>query len=417
LASITAGRPLPSPDLVQRVLARPRVASAQQGAPAGADFLLRELIGSGGMGLVYAAIQPSLDRVVAVKVLRPTLVENQRSRDGFFAEAFVTAALDHPNTVPVYEIGLTDEGAPFYAMKLVSGAKWSSVLANNSLEQNLRILLMVCDAVAFAHDKGIIHRDLKPENVMVGPYGEVLVMDWGLAGSVGNPRALPLSQETVCAGTPAYMPPEVAACEVERIGKPSDVYLLGGILYEIATGLRPHGAAEVLECIKAAANNELQPTDRGGELVDIALKALRFDPGERYASVKELAETIRDALTHLNSFTFSNEARSRFEGLPGLDRDEIYRECHEIIALYQRALAHWPGNIRAAEGLVRVREALSAVALRRGEIQLARSQVRALDQECEQYNLQALAVDGIAEQIRTSLAERARRGQKQVSGS
>src|SRR5262249_12361405 len=265
-----------------------------------------------------------------------------------------------------------DEGAPFYAMKLVSGAEWNTILAANPLKQNLNILLMVSDVVAFAHDKGIIHRDLKPENVMLGAYGEVLLMDWGLAASVGNPKAQGLSVDTVCAGTPAYLPPEVAAFDLARIGKASDVYLLGGILYEIVTGGTPHAGPDILECIAAARRNELQPTDKSGELMDIALRALRADPGERYASVKEFAAAIREALTHLDSFIFFDEGRRRFEELPKLDRDEIYRECHEIIALYQRALAHWPGNLRAAEGLVRVRDTLAAVALRRGEIQLAR---------------------------------------------
>jgi serine/threonine protein kinase len=406
-------------EMVRRVMgrARARVAAAGQPDAEEADYVLGEMLGGGGMGLVFAATQVSLERIVAVKILRPELAEDQRARDGFFAEALVSAELDHPNTVPVYEIGLTHQGAPFYAMKRVSGSKWSTTLAANTLKENLHILLMVSDVMAFAHDKGILHRDLKPENVMLGPYGEVLLMDWGLAASVGNPRAQPLSPDTMCSGTPAYMPPEVAGCKLERISKASDIYLLGGILYEIVTGVPPHNGKGVLACIMAARKNELQPTDRSGELLDIALRALRTDPGERHASVKEFAGEIREALTHLDSFTFYEQGRRRFEELPGLDREELYRECHEIVALYQRALAHWPGNIRAAEGLVRVRETLAAVALRRGEIQLARSQVRARDQECEQYNLRALAADSVAEKIRASLSERDRRGRRQGAGA
>src|SRR5262249_22794977 len=154
------------------------------------------------------------------------LLHDQRSRDSFFAEAFVTAELDHPNTPPVYEIGVTDAGSPFYAMKLVQGTRWSTTLAANAVGQNLNVLLMVCDVVAYAHGKGVIHRDLKPENVMIGPYGEVLLMDWGLAASVGNAKAQPLCAQTMCSGTPAYLPPEVAAGDIERIGTASDLYLL-----------------------------------------------------------------------------------------------------------------------------------------------------------------------------------------------
>jgi serine/threonine protein kinase len=367
------------------------------------------------MGQVYAATQISLERAVAVKVLHAELLDDQRARDSFFAEAFVTAELDHPNTPPVYEIGMTDHGSPFYAMKLVRGTRWSSTLANNTIAQNINILLMVCDVVAYAHDKGVIHRDLKPENVMIGPYGEVLLMDWGLAASVGNPKAQPLSAETLCAGTPAYLPPEVAAGAIERIGTASDVYLLGGILYETVTGLTPHGGQSFLGCISAASSNELQPTDRSCELLDIARQALASEPEKRHSCVRTFATALREALTHLDSFSYFEQGRRRLEQLPGLGREELYHECHEIIQLYQRALAHWPGNLRAAEDLVRVRDILAAVALRRGEIQLARSQVRALDQERQQYNLCALAEDSVADQIRLLLSDRARGGRQDVT--
>src|SRR5262249_55489482 len=175
--SLSVGRPVADPELVRRVLERTRrrfASACQEGDP---DYLLGDLIGAGGMGQVYAATQVSLERAVAVKVLRAELLHDQRPRDCFFAEAFVTAELDHPNTPPVYEIGVTDAGLPFYAMKLVRGTRWSTTLATTAVVRNLNVLLMVCDVVAYAHGKGVIHRDLKPENVMIGPYGEVLLMD------------------------------------------------------------------------------------------------------------------------------------------------------------------------------------------------------------------------------------------------
>jgi serine/threonine protein kinase len=408
--SLSAGRPVTDPDLLRRILGRARRRIASAGAAGDADYLLGDLIGAGGMGEVYAATQVSLERTVAVKVLRSQLLHDPVARDSFFAEAFVTAELDHPNTPPVYEIGMTDTGSPFYAMKVVRGSKWSTTLADKAVAQNLHVLLMVCDVVAYAHGKGVIHRDLKPENVMIGPYGEVLLMDWGLAAGVGNPKAQPLCAETMCAGTPAYMPPEVAACNLQKIGTASDIYLLGGILYEIVTGLAPHGGTNILECIAAAQHNELQPTDRNCELLDIARQALHTEPVQRHGSVPEFAAALREALAHLDSFTHFEQGRQRLEELPRLGREELYHECHEIIQLYQRALAHWPGNVRAAEDLVRVRDILSAVALSRGEVQLARSQVRALDQECQQYQLRALTEDNVAEQIRWLLSERARGG-------
>jgi serine/threonine protein kinase len=411
LTSISIARPAADPELVRRVLGRAGRRIASAGTEGDADYRLTQLIGAGGMGEVYAAFQISLEREVAVKVLRTDLLGDELSRASFFAEAFVTAELDHPNTPPVYEIGMTDDGAPFYAMKLVRGEKWSKTLAGNTEMQNLHVLLMVCDVVAYAHGKGVIHRDLKPENVMIGPYGEVLLMDWGLAAGVGNAKAQRLCEDTMCVGTPAYMPPEVAGCELQRIGTASDVYLLGGILYEIVTGLPPHRGDNVLTCIKAARQNELQPTDKCCELLDIARRALDSQPETRHASVRDLAAALREAMAHLDSFAYFEQGRRRLEKLPELPREALYHECHEIMQLYQRALAHWSGNIRAAEDLVRIRDILAAVALRRGEIHLARSQVRALDQERQQYDLRGLAEDRVAEQIRALLSDRARSGQ------
>jgi serine/threonine protein kinase len=409
--SITAGCPGAEADLVRRVTSRLPARVASVGGPDAdrADYVLGELIGQGGMGRVYAATQTSLERTVAVKILRPELVDDERVRGRFLFEALVAAELEHPNTLPVYDIGATAEGAPFYSMKLVGGSPWSECLAANTLEQNITTLLMVADAVAFAHDKGIIHRDLKPDNVMVGRYGEVLLMDWGLAASVGSPRAHRLGPSTVFAGTPAYMPPEVACCEVDKIGKSSDIYLLGGILYEVVTGLKPHAGSQVYECLGAAMRNFIQPSACSGDLLEIALKAMRTEPEERFHSVQEFQAAIRAYVSHLESFRLANEARRRFQALREVDSRDVYRECNEIIALYLQALTSWPGNLLAAEGLVRTRDTLAGVALKRGEFLLARSQVRAIDEEQKKYNLSAVAPDSIAEQIQRSVAEKDRR--------
>jgi serine/threonine protein kinase len=408
--SVTAGRVGTDPELARRAgaLARARAAHAGAADAEGADYLLGKLLGAGGMGLVYSATQVALDRAVAVKVLRPQWQTDEPTRQEFLAEALVAADLDHPNTVPVYDVGLTSSGALFYSMKLVRGTKWSSTLPANALEDNLDILLKVCDVVGFAHEKGVIHRDLKPQNVMVGAYGEVLLMDWGLAASVGGARARGLDKDNVLAGTPAYMAPEVAACAVGKIGKASDIYLLGGILYEIVTGLRPHGGAGVMACLAAAIRNELQPTEKTGALLPVALRALRTEPADRYVSVNEFAGAVRDFMAHQISLNFSAQARERFEGLPGLAPEDFYRECEEIIGLFQRALASWPGNSVAAERLVWLRETLSAVALRRGDIQLARSSARAAEQERHLYDIDVLRPDAVAERIKACLTDRDR---------
>jgi serine/threonine protein kinase len=402
-------------ELARRVpaSARARAARVQDADAAGADYLLGDLLGAGGMGLVYAATQVALERTVAVKVLRPELHANDALVQEFLAEALVAADLDHPNTVPVYDVGLTRDGLLFYSMKLVRGVGWSRTLPGNSLGQNLDVLLEVCDAVSFAHDKGVIHRDVKPENVMIGAYGEVLLVDWGLAASAGSPRARRLTADNVLAGTPAYAAPEVAACAVEKVGKASDVYLLGGVLYEVVTGLTPHTGSGVTDCLGAAMRNELQPTEKTGELLEEALRALSTEPADRHGSVKDFADAVRDVRAHQISLDLGAEARRRFEALPGLAPDDFYRECEEIISLLQRALACWPGNDEAAQRLVWLRETLASVALRRGEIQLARSSARAADRERLQYHVEVLRPDEVAQKIKASLTDRDRRSWRQ----
>jgi hypothetical protein len=415
LASVSAGRGGTDPDLARRVraLARARAAHAGAADAEGADYVLGEVLGAGGMGRVYAATQVALDRTVAVKVLRPELQADDAIRQEFLAEALVAADLDHPNTVPVYDVGLTSGGLLFYAMKLARGADWSRTLPGDALERNLDVLLKVCDVVGFAHDKGVIHRDLKPDNVRVGAYGEVLLMDWGLAASVGGARGRRLNADNALAGTPAYMAPEVAGRAVERIGKASDVYLLGGILYQIVTGRTPHGGSDVTACLGAALRNELQPTEKTGELLAVALRALRTDPAERHSSVQEFAGAVRDFMAHQLSLDFSSRACARFEALPGLAPEGFYRECEEIIGLLQRALACWPGNAAAAERLVWLRETLAGVALRRGDIQLARSSARAAERERRLYGIDALRPDAVAERIKADLTDRDRRSWKE----
>jgi hypothetical protein len=145
------------------------------------DYVREKKLGEGGMGAVYAARQKSIDRNVAIKVLKPRAARRESSRDAFVAEAMITGELDHPNIVPVYDLGLEDEKTPFYVMKQVQGVEWADRMGENTVRENLDILIDVADAIALAHAREIIHRDLKPANVMLGEFGEVLVMDWGLA--------------------------------------------------------------------------------------------------------------------------------------------------------------------------------------------------------------------------------------------
>jgi len=333
-----------------------------------ADYDLLKLLGKGGMGIVYAARQGSLDRTVAVKMLKPKGATDAGARNEFLAEACVTGDLEHPNIVPVYDLGRDANGNFFYAMKRVQGTPWKDVIGEKPLHENLEILMRVSDAIAFAHSKGIVHRDLKPENIMLGGFGEVLVMDWGLAIPTDMNRPIGgIRKAATMGGTPTYMAPEMAAGPFERIGPASDIYLLGAILYEITTGLRPHHGKNVADCIYAASRNVIQPTEKKGELIDIALRAMEFEPKDRYSSVKALQDAIRDYQSHSESITLSNRAADH---LSNANQSRAYEDYSRAMFGFQQALELWEGNQSAAAGLLETRLAYAKCAQAKGDYDL-----------------------------------------------
>ncbi len=274
-------------------------------------FELLDELARGGLGRVFRARDPRTGRIVAIKeVLRPRADIILR----FAREALVTANLQHPSIVPVYEVGRWPGGEPFIAMKLVDGRTLDALIQEASTaEQRVALLahvIDVADALAYAHAEHVIHRDLTPANVLVGGYGETVVIDWGLAKNVATgeelealPTAgtLPPEQDETLAGaiigTPAYMAPEQALGE--KLDERADVYAIGAILYNALGGVRPYVEAETVgELIAAVASRppralaELAP-DLPAELLAIVDKAMARDPAARYPSAGELAQDLR----------------------------------------------------------------------------------------------------------------------------
>ncbi|MCW1916955.1 protein kinase [Luteolibacter sp. GHJ8] len=294
-------------------------------------------VGRGGMGTVFCAREMPIRREVAMKVMLTQASESAVAR--FIKEAQVTGQLEHPNIVPIHELGVDEHDQLFYTMKYVRGITLKEALARlgyrdgEALQQFtltnlLSIFDKVADAVAFAHSRRVVHRDLKPENIMIGKFGEVLVMDWGLSSvlpeesisakknsaAAGADNVSLLSAElpgldNAVAGTPQYMAPEQARGELRSIGVRSDIYSLGAILFHILFLEKPIGGEdidEVLENVRAG-RTRLQTNDLPNKslphhpgqsppvsLIAVARKAMALAPGDRYASVKELQADIRN---------------------------------------------------------------------------------------------------------------------------
>lgn len=260
----------------------------------------------GGMGTVYLAEDPELDRQIAIKVLNTPEISDETTKR-MVREAQIIARLEHPGIVPVHDVGVLPDGRVFYAMKLVRGHRLDEYAAKTkSIKERLRKFQAACDAVAFAHSHGVVHRDLKPQNIMIGAFGEVLVLDWGVAklmrqdlGSEANTLELRVNREHLTAqpaddtthgtiiGTPHFMAPEQARGEVATLDERADVYSLGAVLFFLLTDQLP-----------AKAGN--QPTIRPRSIDPkiskaaeaVCLKAMAADAVARYASADELARDV-----------------------------------------------------------------------------------------------------------------------------
>jgi serine/threonine protein kinase len=251
-------------------------------------------IGSGGMGTVYRARDRELDRDVALKVLR---FADPESTARMIQEARVIARLEHRGIVPIHDAGRLADGRVFYAMKLVAGERLDQIVARGEhLPGRLRAFERVCEAVAFAHAHAVIHRDLKPENVMVGHFGEVLVMDWGLAKRGSAPDRIADARRVTdgvstdhgaVLGTPGYMSPEQARGAAAGVDTRCDIYGLGALLHFLLVGAPP--PAPPLPFARLG-------NDVPSALEAVCRKALAVDPAGRYASVNDLARDVSSFL-------------------------------------------------------------------------------------------------------------------------
>jgi hypothetical protein len=282
-------------------------AAAIRPLPDGERYRLGAELGRGGMGRVVEAFDLQLGRTVAIKEVLPRAAASIARR--FVREVQLTARLEHPSIVPLYDAGTTADGRPFYVMRRVSGRPLDQLMAQaQGLDGRLTLLpalLAAIDAVAHAHHRGVIHRDLKPANILVGELGETVVIDWGLAKVIGEDDDRPgtmISSDSLRTqmgsvfGTPGFMSPEQA--RGEALDPRSDVYALGATLYQLLAGAPPHAGPSASEVIARTGSREVAPIDsiaQGAprELVAIVGKALAFDAAGRYPDAGALGEDVR----------------------------------------------------------------------------------------------------------------------------
>jgi eukaryotic-like serine/threonine-protein kinase len=269
-------------------------------------------LGRGGMGRIHPATDRNLLRHVALKRLDKDLAKENFYKGGFIAEAQVTGQLEHPNIVPVHELAISPEGVPYFTMKLIRGTdlhRWMGdrkrpAGSTERLQEGLEIFLKVCDALAYAHHRGVMHRDIKPENIMVADFGQVYLMDWGLARLVGRNSGCAAMDAEGPVGTAAYMAPEQARGNVLALDERADVFGMGAVLYELVSGFTPYGDTyDGDEALRRAASAEIVPIDMACEGIGVSKrirsiveKAVAARPEDRYQSILELQKDVRSFL-------------------------------------------------------------------------------------------------------------------------
>ncbi len=301
---------------------------------AASRYAMRRVLGAGGMGEVRLTTDAWIGRDVAMKVVKAGHGGTAETRGRFLREARVQGQLEHPSVVPVYDIGKSPEGESFFTMKRIGGHTFEqiidglrernpTIIGSYTRRKLLSAMSQVCLAIAYAHSRGVVHRDLKPSNVMLGDFGEVYVLDWGVAKIAGAAEASerapsasgPATADVISAeadslrthagalvGTPGYMSPEQARGDIDAIGPASDVYALGAMLFELLA-LEPLHAGRTIVAILASTQMAVQPPSERApnaeiapELDAICVRATRFEPVDRFPSARAMHEAIESVL-------------------------------------------------------------------------------------------------------------------------
>jgi len=369
--------------------------------PRTADFEVTGVLDEDGMGRVLLAQQKSLQRDMALKVLKRD-ESSQEVVHTLLAEAVITGSIEHPSIVPVHALGRDKTGLPVLVMKRIDGVSWRTLFENpthalwpslcldmaNRFDVHLEILMTVCNAAHYAHSRGVVHRDIKLDNVMIGGFGEVYLVDWGIALRLSDLAELEGddSQFAPPVGTLAYMAPEMAMGDVDHVDARTDVYLLGATLHYLLTGKPRHQGETPLDLLLSARDSE--PFDYGpevhGELAAICNRAMHVDPAQRFPSALELKQALISFRLHRGSLALSAKAFARMtemDNAGGVDEQRMQQAMTECRFAFMQALETWPGNQAAREGLDKVLERMVKYEIAQHDVEGARALLAELSGE------------------------------------
>ncbi|MDG1837236.1 MAG: serine/threonine-protein kinase [Phycisphaerales bacterium] len=400
-------------------LSRLDIKSKDDSEKASFDFSVGALIGSGGFGIVHSAEQSCLNREVAIKRVRPdrrsAAAEEQLQR-----EAHLMGRLEHPAIPPAYLIGMGNDKEPVLVMRWIRGVPWNDKLAEFPssegdgllrgavLRNELNSFIRICEAVAFSHGQGIIHRDIKPSNIVIGQYGEVYLLDWGISVELqddGVYNALGF------AGTPCFAAPEMLS-RAPKLDARTDVYLLGSTLYNIVTGYPPHQGETTEEVFERILTSPM-PTFAEGwpdALKMLCRKAMEADPNDRYASARAMLEDLRYVIEYGELTELEADCDQDLNALIEMaeDRNKDISKFNELGTRcrfgLERILHEWPSNTTVARNLEKCLYLLCNAAISQQRIAAARSimvQYRELagDTGADRADVMRHRIDALADQL------------------